>query len=118
MAAHNRFSVAESTSTELHIYTDTIFAKEKYIVGNTCAQIFTDGEFVQIIPMRSKSDAGTTLDRINRDVGVANGKYMEMKPIRLVITQKCREWQDWQERKSEPLSHTLHGKKKLKVLLR
>ena len=24
-------------------YTDTIFAKDKSIVGNTCAQIFTDG---------------------------------------------------------------------------
>ena len=36
-------------------YTDTLFAKEKSIVGNKCAHIFTDGEFVQIIPMRSKS---------------------------------------------------------------
>ena len=46
-------------------YTDTIFAKDKSIVGNTCSQIFTDGYFVQIIPMRSKSEAVTTLDRIN-----------------------------------------------------
>ena len=34
-------------------YTDTLFAKDKYIVNNTCAQIFADGEFVHIIPMRS-----------------------------------------------------------------
>ena len=32
-------------------YTDTIFAKEKFIVGNTCDHIFTDGEFVEIIPV-------------------------------------------------------------------
>ena len=60
-------------------YTDMLFAKDKSIVGNTCAQIFTDGGFVQIIPMRSKSEAVTILDRINRDIRVANrniyGKY-------------------------------------------
>ena len=28
-----------------------IFAKGKSIVGSTCAHIFTDGVFVQIIPM-------------------------------------------------------------------
>ena len=35
-------------------YMDTLFAKDKSIVGNTCSRIFTDGEFVQIIPMRYK----------------------------------------------------------------
>ena len=34
-------------------YTDMLFSKDKSIVGNTCAQIFTDGGFVQIFPMRS-----------------------------------------------------------------
>ena len=57
-----------------------LFAKDKSIVGNTCAQIFTDGGFVQIIPMRSKSEAGTTLDRINRDVGVASEIFMDNAP--------------------------------------
>ena len=37
-------------------------------------------EFVQIIPTRSKSEAGTTLDRINRDVGVANKISMDNAP--------------------------------------
>ena len=32
-------------------YTDTIFAKDKYIFGNTCAQIFTNGECFQRITM-------------------------------------------------------------------
>ena len=57
-----------------------LFAKDKSIVGSTCAQIFTNEEFVQIISMRYKSEAGTTLDRINRDVGVANEIFMENAP--------------------------------------
>ena len=61
-------------------YTDTLFAKEKSIVGNACFQTFTDGEFVKIFPMRSKSEAGTTLDRINQDVGVANEIFMDNAP--------------------------------------
>ena len=61
-------------------YIYTLFAKDKSIVVNTCAQIFTDGEFVQIITMRSKSEAGTTLDRINRDFGVANEIFMDNAP--------------------------------------
>ena len=62
------------------IYTNTIFAKDKSIFGNTCAQIFTDGEFVQIIFMISKSEAGTTLERINWDVGVTKEIFMDNAP--------------------------------------
>ena len=58
-------------------YTDTIFAKDKSIVGNTCALVFTNEEFVQIITMRYKSEASTTLYRINWDVGVANEIFMD-----------------------------------------
>ena len=57
-----------------------LFAKDKSIVVNKCAQIFTNGEFVQIITMRYKSEACTTLDRINRDAGVANEIFMENSP--------------------------------------
>ena len=55
---HNRFAVTEATSTDLIFYTDTLFAKDKSIVGDTFAQIFTNGEFVKIITMISKSEAG------------------------------------------------------------
>ena len=34
----------------------------------------------QIIFMRYKSESGTTLDRINRDVGVANEIFLENAP--------------------------------------
>ena len=57
------------------LYTDTLFAKVKSIVGNTCAQFFIDGDFFQIAPMKSKLEAGTTLDRIKRDDGVIDGNY-------------------------------------------
>ena len=46
-------------------YTDRLFAKEKSIVGNKSAHIFTNGGDVKIIPMISKSEVGTTLDKIN-----------------------------------------------------
>ena len=35
---------------------------------------------LQIIPMGSKLEAGTTLDRIKRDVGVANEIFMDNAP--------------------------------------
>ena len=99
-------------------YTDTIFAKEKSIVGNTCTQIFTDGDFFQIISMRFKSEAVTKLYRINRDVGVSKKYLWTIHPIILLLTQKCRDRKDWKEWMSKPLSHTPHGETKLKVLLR
>ena len=61
-------------------YTYTLFAKDEYIVGNTCSQIFTNGNFFQIIHMISKSEAGTTLDKIKREVGVANKIFIENVP--------------------------------------
>ena len=45
-----------------------------------CAQIFIDGKFVQMIPITSKSESGTTLDRINQDIGVVNKIFMDNAP--------------------------------------
>ena len=54
-------------------YTYILFAKEKYIIGTTCAQIFTDGEgFVYVQPVRYKSQAGEDLNVITRDIEVPN----------------------------------------------
>ena len=75
---------------------DTLFSKEKYIVGNKCAHIVADGEFVQIIPMRSKSEAGMKLDSINQEIRVANEILWMMHLIILVTVQKQREWQGWE----------------------
>ena len=56
---------------------DTLSAKYKSIVRNTCTQIFTEGDFFQITPMRYKSEANTTLDRINRYFGVENEIFLD-----------------------------------------
>ena len=100
----------------MQIYIDTLFSKEKSIVGNTCDHIFTDGGFVQIIPIESKSGAGTTLYRINLDVGVANEIFLENAPYQTgyktemqIVTRLAR---------MEVLNHAIHGKTKLKMLLR
>ena len=37
----------------LRFYTDTLFSKDKSIVGNTCTQIFTDENFISITSMIS-----------------------------------------------------------------
>ena len=55
---------------------DTPFSKDNSIVGNTFAHIFTDGWFVQIIPMRYKSEAGTKLERINWYIRVENNTFV------------------------------------------
>ena len=50
---------------------DTLFAKQKSSIGNTCDQIFTDGEvFVYVHPMKYKSQAGEDLNVTTRDIGV------------------------------------------------
>ena len=51
----------------------TLFADQKYIIGNTCAQIFTDGEvFLYVHPMQYKSQSGETLNVLTRDIGIPN----------------------------------------------
>ena len=94
---------------------DTLFEKDKYIVGNTCNHIFTYGYFVQIITMRSKSETGTISDRINQDVEVENEIAWIMHPRRLVTPQKIREWEGCKEWMSAPTIHTIHGKIRPKV---
>ena len=54
------------------MYTDTTFAKYPSLQGNTCAQIYTDGHFVRVAPMRgSKStDISETLTELCADVRI------------------------------------------------
>ena len=48
-----------------------LFAKQKYIIGNTCANIFTDREgLVYVHPMRFKAQAGEAYNEMTRDIGV------------------------------------------------
>ena len=52
---------------------DTLFAKYKYIIGNTCSHIFTDREgFIYVHPMVSKSQSGEALNVVTRGIVVPN----------------------------------------------
>ena len=54
-------------------YTDTLFSKQKSIIGNTCAQIFTDRKgFTYVHPIKSKAQASEALHKVTFDVGVPN----------------------------------------------
>jgi hypothetical protein len=62
-------------------YTDTAFSKDTSLAGNSCVQLFTDGQgFVVAYPMRSKSEAGTALQKFCRDIGVPNMLHMDNAP--------------------------------------
>ena len=54
-------------------YTDTLFAKCKYIIGNNVAQIYTNGQdFVHVNTRTSKSLAGLTLENLTENIGIPN----------------------------------------------
>ena len=51
-------------------HVDTLSAKVKSRNGNTCANVFTQGKYVKVIPMTAKSDAGKSLVDFTDDVGI------------------------------------------------
>ena len=52
-------------------FTDTMFTKKKSLMGNTCAQVYTDGGgFITVYPMKSKGQVGQTLKNLVQDVGI------------------------------------------------
>ena len=52
-------------------YTDTLLSKQKSIISNTCAQMFTNGKgFSYVHPMKSKAQAGEAIHKVTIDVGV------------------------------------------------
>ena len=54
-------------------FTETMFSKKKSLMGNTCAQIYTDGGgFITVYPMKSKGQVGQTLKNLVQDVGIPN----------------------------------------------
>ena len=54
-------------------YTDTLFMDETSTKGNTCAQLYADGDgFVHVYPMQSKKQVGESLHQFVNDVGIMN----------------------------------------------
>ena len=76
----NILAVVEATWTELQIlYRHAICKGKIHSWVYVCSDIHRWGIF-QIIPMRYKSEAGTTLDRIKRDGGVAKEIFLYNAP--------------------------------------
>ena len=48
----------------------TLMSKVKSKLGNTCANIYTDGKFTQAVPLTSSKDAGKSLVDFTDDVGI------------------------------------------------
>ena len=51
-------------------FTDTLLSKVKSKLGNTCANVYTQGKFTRVIPMTSRKDAGKSLIDFTDDVGI------------------------------------------------
>ena len=54
----------------MSFYSDTLFSGITSLHGNKCAQLTTNGKFIHIYPMASKSEAGNALSKFVQDVGI------------------------------------------------
>ncbi len=85
-------------------FTDTLFLKVTLIQGNTCAQIFTNGNFTAVHLLNSKARIAQTLSKFTNDVGIPDtllsddavevtGQHTDfMKEVnRLKIRPRCSE---------------------------
>ena len=89
-------------------YTDTLFAKETSITGNTCAQLYADGQgFINVYPIDSKEKAGETLQMIVKDVGIPNTIISDNAPEQVgkntLFQKTCRKY-NIESRSTEPYS--------------
>ena len=50
------------------MYFDTLLPKFRSLNGNTCAQLFTDTEFISLYPSKSKVEAGGCLNKFIDDI--------------------------------------------------
>ena len=113
-------------------YTDTLFSQDKSVVGNKCAQMFTDGEgFAYVHPMRSKSEAGEALQRVAMDVGVPNTiindgapeetglntKFMEIVKRFHIDSRTTEPYSPWQSRAEKTIG-IIKGKAKRRRIRR
>ena len=72
---HRRYKtniLANTTAKRLggRWYADTLFAPVRSLESHTCAELFTNGEMVSVLPMHTKAEAGHALDLFIDDVGV------------------------------------------------
>jgi hypothetical protein len=56
---------------------DTLFSKITSLQGNTCAQVYTNGNYTSVHPMTSKARVGVTLTEFSDDVGIPDSLTTE-----------------------------------------
>ena len=61
-------------------FTDTLFSKVISIQGNTCAQVFTNGNFTTVHPLISKARVGQALTEFVDDVGIPDMLLSDLAP--------------------------------------
>jgi hypothetical protein len=66
----SRPSKLTPTVTKRNVHTDTLLSKVKLKLGNTCANVYTQGKFTHVIPMMSRKDAGKPLINFTDEVGI------------------------------------------------
>jgi hypothetical protein len=64
-------------------FLDTMIAKVKSLLGNKCANMFTNGKFTKVVPMTSCKEAAKSLIDFSDDVGV--GKEMPISRIVVAV---------------------------------
>ena len=51
-------------------YLDTLIAKVKSLLGNKCANVFTNGKYTKVVPMTSRKEAAESLIDFTDDIGI------------------------------------------------
>ena len=51
-------------------FADTLLVRVKSKLGNTCANVYTQGKFMQVVPMMSRKDVGKSLIEFTDDVDI------------------------------------------------
>jgi hypothetical protein len=58
-------------------YLDTLIAKVKSLLGNKCANVFTNGKYTKVVPMTSRKEAAESLIDFTDDVGIPETLVMD-----------------------------------------
>jgi hypothetical protein len=58
-------------------YLDTLIAKVKLLLGNKCANVFTNGKYTKVVPMTSLKEAAESLIDFTDDVGIPETLVMD-----------------------------------------
>jgi hypothetical protein len=51
-------------------YLDTLIAKAKLLLGNKCANMFTNGKYTKVVPLANQKEAAESLIDFTDDVGI------------------------------------------------